>query len=236
MKLNAIAEDIAYKLGDQFNMTLRESIKHTLIYYRAKYIRDDSSRTNSLATDYFQTAIMEMKQVNKLEDVGANLRCITQGDTCYAVINDKKYQILKSTTPVPKSVRLKGFGHVPYKFIGSVDRFTRFYYSEPVDLESKMLLPYRKQTDIYFFIANNYLYLLNSLKICNVLIEGVFVDPREVYKLCNEERFVDDNEFPIAEDLLMSIVDNIVTRSYPLVRTDGEVINIQKDDKDKNDV
>ena len=31
MTLNQIAEDIAYKLGDQFNHTLNESIKHTLI-------------------------------------------------------------------------------------------------------------------------------------------------------------------------------------------------------------
>ena len=31
--LNAIAENIAYQLGDQFNMTLRESIKDTIIIY-----------------------------------------------------------------------------------------------------------------------------------------------------------------------------------------------------------
>ena len=31
MTLNQIAEDGAYKLGDQFNATLRESIKHTIL-------------------------------------------------------------------------------------------------------------------------------------------------------------------------------------------------------------
>ena len=78
--------------------------------------------------------------------------------------------------------------------------------------------------------------MLNSLEICNVLIEGIFVDPREVYKLCDDNTFIDDREFPIAEDLLMYIVNNIVTKEYPLKRADGEVINIQKDDKDKNNV
>lgn len=236
MTLNAIAEDIAYKLGDQFNMTLRESIKHTLIYYRAKFIRDDVDRNNELATDYFQTVVLKTHKVNKLEDLGIDLRCITNGNNCTTVINDVKYDILKSVNKLPKSVRLKGFGRVPYRFIGSVDRLTRFQYTEPIDLEMKLLLPYRNNKTIYFSIADNYLYLLNSLKICNVLIEGIFVDPREVYKLCDTGNFIDDNEFPIAEDLLMYIVNNIVTKEYPLIRTDGEVVNIQKDDKDKNNV
>lgn len=236
MTLNAIAEDIAYKLGDQFNMTLRESIKHTLIYYRAKFIRDDVSRNNELATDYFQHVILKMKKVNKLEDVGADIACLTNGVNCEVSINDIKYTILKSVQKLPKSVRLKGFGKVPYKYIGSVDRMTRFHYTEPSDLELKLLLPYRNKSFIYFSIADNSLYLLNSLEICNVLIEGIFVDPREVYKLCDNDSFIDDKEFPIAEDLLMYIVNNIVTKEYPLKRADGEVINIQKDDKDKNNV
>ena len=33
---------------------------------------------------------------------------------------------------------------------------------------------------------------------------------------------------------LMYIVNNIVTKEYPLQRPDGEVINLQKDDQDKN--
>lgn len=233
MTLNAIAEDIAYKLGDQFNSTLRESIKHTLIYYRAKFIRDDINRNNILSTDYFQTVVLKMHKVNKLEDVGADIACITNGADCVSIINNVKYDILKSTTTLPKSIRLKGFGKVPYKYIGSVDRLTRFQHTEPSDLELKMHLPYRNNKVIYFSIADNYLYLLNSLTICNVLIEGIFVDPREIFKLCDNGVFTDDNEFPIAEDLLMYIVNNIVTKEYPLQRpTDGEVINIQKDDKD----
>lgn len=236
MTLNAIAEDIAYKLGDQFNYTLRESIKHTLIYYRAKFIRDDIDRNNVLATDYFQTVVLKMSKINKLEDVRADINCITNGANCAMVINDIKYDLLKSTVTLPKSVRLKGFGKIPYKFIGSVDRLTRFQHSEPSDLELKLLLPYRNNKTIYFSIADNYLYLLNSLEICNVLIEGIFVDPREVYRLCDNNNFIDDNEFPIAEDLLMYIVNNIVTKEYPLQRPDGEVINLQKDDQDKNNV
>lgn len=236
MILNAIAEDIAFKLGDQFNMTLRESIKQTLIYYRAKYIRDDFSRNNELATDYFQTLILSLEPVNKLEDLKIDLSCTITDGICQTSIYNQKYTILKSKTKLPKTVRLKGFNKSPYKYIGSIDRMLRFVFSEPVDLELKKHLPYRKGDTVYFFIADNYLYLLNNLNICNVLIEAVFTDPREVFKLCNNESFIDDNEFPIAEDLLVSIVDSIVNKTYPLVNLEEKVVNIQKDDTSKNNV
>lgn len=236
MTLNQIAEDGAYKLGDQFNSTLRESIKHTVLFYRAKYLRDDINRNGNTSSDLFQTFIMEMKEVNKLEDVGASINCITSGGVCYNVINGKRFKLLKSTKPLPKSIRLKQFGTSPYRFVGSADRSTRFYYSEPADLEFKQAVPYQKNSAIYFFITNNYLYLLNSLEICNVLIEGVFENPRDVINLCNGEGFADDKEFPLPADMLVSIMDNIVTKTYPLRGKDGQVINIQKDDKDKDNV
>ena len=60
MKLNAIAEDVAYKLGDQFNMTLKESIKHTIVYYRSKFMRDDIDRNGTNVNSYYQkkTAVL----------------------------------------------------------------------------------------------------------------------------------------------------------------------------------
>ena len=235
MTLNQIAEDGAYKLGDQFNNTLRESIKHTVIYFRAKYIRDDVSRNGSPSPELYQPAILEMQEVNKLEDVGASIDCITEGGVCYNVINNIKYKILKSKKPLPKSVRLKGTGFVGYKFVGSVDRSVRFHYSEPADLKFKQALPYRKFDVIYFFIADNYLYLLNSLEICNVLIDGIFENPRDVYRLCEDDTFIDDKEFPLPNDMLVSIMDNIV-KSYPTKAQDGQVINIQRDDKDQSNV
>ena len=77
MTLNQIAEDIAYKLGDQFNHTLNESIKHTLIYYRSKFIRDDIEKNGININTYYQTIVLNLEKVNKLEDVGADIACLT---------------------------------------------------------------------------------------------------------------------------------------------------------------
>ena len=50
-----------------------------------------------------------------------------------------------------------------------------------------------------------------------------------------EGKFKDDNEFPISNDLLFYIVNNIVTKEYPLInKTDGEEIGIQKEQDKQN--
>ena len=234
--LNQIAEDLAYKLGDQFNDTLRESIKHTLIFYRAKYIRDDIARNSKANRDLYQSIVMPLTEVNKLEDVGASIACITSDGVCQAVINNKKYRILKTKDKLPKSVRLKGNGSHSYHFVGSVDRTTQFIYSDIADLKFKQAIPYQNPNTIFFFIADNYLYLLNNLGICDVLLDGIFENPREVFPYCQDGKFQDDNEFPLPLDMLVSIADNIVTKTYPLRGQDGQVVNIQKDDKDKDNV
>lgn len=236
MTLNQLAEDIAYKLGDQFNNTLKESIKHTIIFYRSKYLRDDDARNGKISNHLFQSVVIKMKEVNKLEDVGASIACITEGGVCYAVIDDKKYKILKSVSKLPIPVRLKGYGATDYKFIGSVDRSTIFKYCEPIDLKFKIGMPYQNSATIFFFIANNDLYLLNNLDICDVLLDAVYENPREAYEACDEEGVADDKYFPLPLDMLMSIADNIVNKTYPLRGSDGQTVNIQKDDKDQNNV
>ena len=50
-----------------------------------------------------------------------------------------------------------------------------------------------------------------------------------------EGKFKDDNEFPISNDLLFYIVNNIVTKEYPLInKPDGEEIGIQKEQDKQN--
>lgn len=227
MTLNQIAEDIAYKLGDQFNHTLNESIKHTLIYYRSKFIRDDIEKNGININTYYQTIVLNLEPVNILEDVGADIACLAT--FCNSAKNNKKYTILKSKEKVPNFIKLKSINNNPFKYIGSVDRLKRFRYGSPETLEFLQHLPYQNN-EIYYYISNNYVYLLNTLKICNFLIEGIFDNPREAFNLCQGTTFKDDNEFPISNDLLFYIVNNIVTKEYPLInKPDGEEISIQKE-------
>lgn len=234
MTLNSIAEDIAYKLGDQFNSTLKESIKHTLIIYRSKFMRDDIDRNGTNVNSYYQSIVLDFEKVNIFDDLDADVSCLAT--MCTDAKEEEKYYLLKSKKKIPAFIRLKSNAQSPFRFIGSLTRRTRFKSATPETLDLMNLLPYREQT-IYYYISNNYLYLLNTSEICEALIEGIFDDPREAFALCKGELFKDDSEFPISNDLLYFIIDGIITRSYPLRnKEDGEQINLQSNDKNSNTV
>lgn len=225
MKLNAIAEDVAYKLGDQFNMTLKESIKHTIVYYRSKFMRDDIDRNGTNVNSYYQTVVLDFERVNIFDDLDADLACLAT--MCDEAKENDKYYVLKSKQKLPSFIRLKSNAQSPFRFIGSLTRRTRFKPATPETMPLMELLPYR-QASIYYYISNNYLYLLNTSELCEALIEGIFDDPREAFELCQGESFRDDSEFPMSNDLLFYIVDGIVGRSYPLRnKDDGEQTNLQ---------
>ena len=103
MTLNQIAEDIAYKLGDQFNHTLNESIKHTLIYYRSKFIRDDIEKNGININTYYQTIVLNLEKVNKLEDIGADIACLTS--FCATAKNNKKTKSFSPQTAEKKEIK-----------------------------------------------------------------------------------------------------------------------------------
>ena len=48
--LNIIAEDITFSLGEQFNETLQESIKNSIVEQRALFIRQDIERNGISVT------------------------------------------------------------------------------------------------------------------------------------------------------------------------------------------
>lgn len=237
MELNRIAENIAYKLGDQFNHTLKESIKDTLIVYRAKYVRDDLARNPISYMDFEQEYTIGTTKVNLLDEFKANKFCITS--ICSNNEELECYTILKGDKKIPKAVRIKLGNKDNYTYIGTVDGMKRFHYTTLDQFKFLNTLSYNKNTIWYTFIGER-LYVLNnlncndlldSLEICNILIRGIFVDPRDVWSFCESERFTDDNEFPIAEDMLMSMSNAILRGEYPLLGKDGNEVNIKPDDK-----
>ncbi len=237
--LNVIAEQLAYKLGDQFNNTLQESIKLTVLNYRAKFIRDDLDRNFLSDIHFTQTGTVQFKVVNILTEFGADYSAITA--ICPDVLDQEKYQILKSTNKIPIPVRLKSSGNSLYSFIGSTDGRKRFILTTLDKFQYYKELPYNGHT-IYYIVLNGNLYIINnldecdinqSLNILNVLIKGVFETPSDFYDACiSSGNFADDEEFPIGRDMLMQIENNIIKGEYPLKPKDGEQVNIKPDDND----
>lgn len=242
--LNTIAEDIAFKLGDQFNNTLKESIKLTLLDYRAKYLRDDIDRNYISLNHFTQTMTINFKKVNILEEFKGNEpNCLV---SLYpSNINAEEYKILKSEKPVPSAIRTKTSYSNPYIFFGSKTGRVNFIYTT---LDSYYYIREINglKNKVYYTIINNHIYILNNLTIlddeqeintnnlCSALLTGIFEDPREAYKICSDNnKFIDDNPFPIGLDMLASIRNLILKGEYPLIPTDGQEVNIKKDATDK---
>ena len=236
--LNQIAENIAYKLGDQYNTILKNSIKDTILDYRAKFIREDLDRNFLSDVHFTQVGTLQFKVVNLLKEFGADFSMISA--ICPDVINQDKYNILKSTKPIPLPIRRKNAGKNPYSYIGKVDGSKKFTYVALDTFVYVYNLPYTSRT-IYYTIINNYLYILNNLQecdinstlsLCNVLIKDVFENPSDFYNACNNTGFIDDMPFPMGIDMIVNISQAIVKGEYPLKPKDGETINIKPDDNE----
>lgn len=210
--LNAIAENVAFIRREQFNNTLIESIKDSVVDYRAMLIRQDLQRNALSYTDYLQTVCVEFERVNKSE-------CPELPVCDY---------VLKSKETVPRPVRLGNNGRINFKFVGSVDRRKSFTFATGNELRYLSSLPFQRNV-IYYTYLNNRLYILNNLKVKRALIELVVADPREINDCTMPNVFPDDMPFPVPQDMLVKIKD-LVRKEYPQVIADGSEINIEKDD------
>lgn len=223
MTLNAIAENIAYKLGDQFNDTLQQSIKETVISYRAKYIRDDLERNVLSEQHFLQTINIALEEVNLLTELNAQL-C----HTLQSCLPAEQTTVLRSVIELPTSVRLKNWGAQSYKFIGSADHRQSFVMTSLDAQNYTRTLKYQCDL-IRASIINNRLYILNNTDLCSFALTGIYEDPRLVAEKCGNNKFSDETYFPIGIDMLMSLTKAILTGEYPLKVKDGNQINIKKD-------
>lgn len=237
--LNQIAEQIAFKLGDQFNTTLQESVKLTVLTYRAKFIRDDLDRNFSSDIHFNQTGKLQFNIIDLLKEFGADYSSVSA--ICDDLLEQDKYKILKSDKLVPVPIRTKSSGNSLYSFIGSADGRKRFVYTTLDKFPFYKELAYNTHT-IYYTVMNGYIYILNNLDECdvneslgitNVLIKDCFEYPSDFYNACIDgDKFADDMPFPIGLDMMMQITNNIVKGEYPLIPKDGQTVNIKPDDNE----
>lgn len=235
--LNAIAENIAYKLGDQFNDTLKESIKQTIIGYRAKYIRDSLERGYLSELHFTQTLTVGFEKINLLEEFNVYPDCFN------ALIDSdeppEEYTILKSIEEIPIPVRLKKSNMFPFIFVGNAIGTSAFVYTTLEKYQFLKDLKYQERV-IYYIYHNKHIYIINNINecdinntlenICKLIVRGIFENPSEAYGKCLEDgMFPDDRDFPCGADVVMMISNGILKGEYPLVPKDGEVVNIQRD-------
>jgi len=211
--LRGITENLAFQFGQQFNQTLQKSIEDSVIELRALFIRQDLQRNQLSLQHYIDSFCLNMELVDKSECEG-----LSTGD-----------RILRSTTEIPRSIRLKGMGRTNYRYVGPVDRSKPFVYVDPEEMMYVEHLPFTGPFT-YYTIKNDRLFLLNRKKGCKVLMEGIIEDPRDIADCNYPDRHYNDIPFSCPADLIVGIKDAIKQRFFPELIKDGEEVNIEKGD------
>lgn len=240
--LNQIAENIAYQIGDQFNGTLKESIKDTLLLYRSKFLRDSGGRNFDDLPLFGQSLSVPMVKVDLYKELGNGTakKALDFLNSTLPVID--KYEVLRTKEQVPKPIRHDLTHRELFSFVGSFEGSEMFYFTTLGTFKYDYILPNRKEVIFYIYI-NNYIYLINNLKACDtnssldikeLYINSIFDNPRSAYKACDDPTTaIDDRSFPISNDLLASIFNMVKKNEFiPGYTKDGEVVNLKPDARD----
>lgn len=240
--LNQIAENIAYQLGDQFNSTLKESIKDTLIIYRSKFLRDSDVRNFDDMAVFAQNLSIPLIEVDLYAEFGIGIASQALAFLTNRVPEAKTFKVLRSKERVPAPIRHHMTHREPFRFIGSFDGATMFAYTTLATFRYDSILPNRQSTIFYIYV-NGYVYLINNLIACGItntndikelFISSIFDNPRAAYKACDDpSTFIDDRPFPMSNDLISTIFNMVKKGEFvPGYTKDGQAINLKPDRQD----
>lgn len=209
--LNTIAENIAYKLGEQFNSTLNESIKQTFVDYRSLFIRRDLERNSNNYLQFVDSICLELELVD-------SSFCTSLPSNCF---------ILRSKEKIVNPIRLKANGRSDFYFVGTVNKSKSFVYADALEMNFNTHLPLQKNT-IYYGYMKDHLIVYNNTNLKKILTEFVIADPRDIKDCRNLNVLPDDTNFNIPVDMIAEI-SNLIIREYRNPTKDGEETNINKE-------
>lgn len=200
--LNQIAEILAERVGRPFDIPFQDLVKPMIIAWSNRLTK------NSLEKHMFDRKHFLVPILVKLEETRA-IKC-----------EDENCKILKSIDKVPKPIRVN---NILFDYVGSSDYMTSYDLINEYEIGWLSGNRYTKNRIKYFY-KNQHLYLYVST---NTILEDVAVDlipadVSEVEKLCGEECYNDDMDFPIHPDLLQLLFSSILQtelRQLPIVES-----------------
>lgn len=204
MTRNQIAERIAYALNDPHNVTLKENIKFSINYWRALLMRRDVEK-NGMSDTWLQRFYIDLVKVSKADACNFDLNCV---------------QVLRSTNPIPKPVRLKNDSL--FKFIGTVD-------GKPmaqVEYEEVPYTCYNRFTskDYRFAYINDYIYVFNNTKLKKLALQYAIEEPQKINLSCTSDTcYSDDLEYPCPADVVQQIIAGILSGEFRIIPVTEEV-------------
>lgn len=211
--LNQYAARVANLLNQPFNNELKERVKDAFRGLRANRIRQSVDK-------YGIDDILKQSYVVETMKVDSNL------DSCARVIG---CNILRSVNKIAKPVRFNS--DEPFTFVGTTDGIT-FVYSDIGTVRKMKALPMIGMA-VFYIYENDYIYLYGNVKLKEFRVQTIFANIEEVISYCDSNNgcYTDDMEFPLPLDMEQSIITELLSKEFGLVKLEDKEVTINEDSK-----
>ena len=206
--LNQIAVSYCDSVGKPFDMMLRNRIKFSVKYWRAKLIRQDFER-NPPDRSVVQSIVMPMASVDAADS------CLVLGQC----------KLLRTVNKVPRPVIIKSAS--PFFYVGPVvfscDDNLPFAHGTRTEIEFASYKTLTSQAIRYMY-HNDRLYVTDCLR-KYIRVDHVFEDPFAAMESCVDggNCVDDDTEFPISGHMLDTILRGLQSAELRIFTDDNEV-------------
>lgn len=215
MTLPAIAEQLAERVGRQFDVPFKEQLKDLAVIYRSRFLSNSLSKNPSLKKYYSQSIIADLEEVNP--------------DECDELDGIDCNNILRTVEQIPESLRI---GPNPYDYVGSPGGMQPFgwttFSSERFYIHNKYTKALPRYTKL-----NGRIYVFNEKNLEKLRIEDVFDDPRKLatFSCSNVENipcYSDTTDFIADNAVAQLIIEEILVKALRFNPQD-EKIEIKAD-------
>lgn len=214
MTLNEIALKIAHTFNRHRDFFFVEKIKEDVVNIRAAFIRRDDGKYVTSNEFIQELGCVPVEQASATECCDKELGC----------------DVLRTTMKVPKPLRRRS--GLLFTYVGTKDRQNGFALTDINMVEFQMHNRFTGHLPMYAY-HNEYIYIFQppSKSMDYVRINGIFADPRdaEAFNECEAAGcYTDDDEFPIAEDMIEPI-ERMIMEKYGMQQpTNNEQVKVDE--------
>jgi len=205
--LQQAASYLAERAGKKTDIPFIREMKDLVVVISARFKADTLGKTPSLDKYYLQRFNVPLQAVDKSDECNADIA--------------KCDKVFRSIEKVPSPLR---YTTNPFSYVGAPDGSHGFgwttFGTEPKRQLKKLTGQFPRHTYI-----NEYIYIFNK-DIDEIGVEGVFSDPRAVakFKCGGKPCYSDESEFPIDEQLLKLVYDEIITKHLRLIIPNEKIL------------
>lgn len=192
ISLNTIVSVLASRAGIKFSIPLQDELKVIVNYKRANYTQQFLDKHPDQRRFFQQSFTTDLEKISKGDCELPEIDC----------------DVLRTKCEIPVPIR-SSFSL--FDFVGTPDWLEGFGETKP---EYNRLNQFNKYTAkrIKWFYINKKIYVFNNLTLKKLAVRSVFPDPYSINNCCSSPQacFDDDKPYPIAEDILNSIIRDIL--------------------------